>query len=66
MAHTAGEMGHHDVLEAMSRGVAVLLCEHSNTERGFLHHYRTLLQGRLGPNVTITVATTDADPLTVI
>ena len=29
-------MGHHDVLAAVSCGTAIILCEHSNSERGFL------------------------------
>lgn len=61
----AGEMGHHDVLDATSRGVAVVLCEHSNTERGFLHLYRSLLQTRTGQDLNIVLASSDCDPLVV-
>ncbi|CAG8698592.1 16951_t:CDS:2, partial [Racocetra persica] len=31
-----GEMSHHDVLSALSKNTSVILCEHSNTERGYL------------------------------
>ncbi|KAI7899108.1 GTP cyclohydrolase 1 type 2/Nif3 [Cokeromyces recurvatus] len=31
-----GEMGHHDVLAALAQNTSVILCEHSNTERGYL------------------------------
>ena len=59
-------MGHHDVLAATSRGVAVILCEHSNTERGFLSHYRSLLQARVGPGLAVALALSDSDPLIVV
>lgn len=31
-----GEMSHHEVLDAVHAGTSVILCEHSNSERGFL------------------------------
>ncbi|CAI2177329.1 10596_t:CDS:2, partial [Funneliformis geosporum] len=31
-----GEMSHHDVLAALDKDTSVILCEHSNTERGYL------------------------------
>ncbi|KAJ1923704.1 hypothetical protein IWQ60_005698, partial [Tieghemiomyces parasiticus] len=31
-----GEMSHHEVLAAIEDQTSVILCEHSNTERGFL------------------------------
>uniref|UniRef100_A0A8C4L2N2 NIF3-like protein 1 n=1 Tax=Equus asinus TaxID=9793 RepID=A0A8C4L2N2_EQUAS len=34
--YLTGEMSHHDILDAASQGINVILCEHSNTERGFL------------------------------
>jgi putative NIF3 family GTP cyclohydrolase 1 type 2 len=64
--YLTGEMGHHEVLAATSRGTAVILCEHSNTERGFLHIYRSLVQARAGPDVAIALATVDSDPLVVV
>ncbi|RUS17028.1 hypothetical protein BC937DRAFT_90517 [Endogone sp. FLAS-F59071] len=39
-----GEMGHHDVLAALAQGTSVVLCEHTNTERGYL---RAVLMPRL-------------------
>ena len=56
-------MSHHDTLAAVSQEKAVILCEHSNTERGFLIHYRSLLLERTGPDVTISLAKSDTDPL---
>lgn len=61
-----GEMSHHDVLAYNHRGTAVILCEHTNSERGYL---RDRLQPRmaalLGADVEVLVAETDADPLRV-
>ncbi|THD24280.1 putative GTP cyclohydrolase 1 type 2 Nif3l1 [Fasciola hepatica] len=31
-----GEMSHHDRLDAVSRGISLIIAGHSNTERGFL------------------------------
>ncbi|KAI9138939.1 GTP cyclohydrolase 1 type 2/Nif3 [Paraphysoderma sedebokerense] len=31
-----GEMSHHEVLQAVANNTSVILCEHTNTERGFL------------------------------
>ncbi|KAG5518145.1 hypothetical protein PMAC_003331 [Pneumocystis sp. 'macacae'] len=31
-----GELSHHDILSAIEKGISVILCGHSNTERGFL------------------------------
>jgi len=76
MSHQAdlyltGELGHHDVLEALERQSTVILCEHSNTERGYL---RDVLKGKLeeqlsqdgGEPVDVIVSTTDKDPLVVV
>lgn len=60
-----GEMSHHDVLHATSTGRTAILCEHSNTERGFL----LLLKNRLIPlldNVAINVSAVDKDPLVIM
>ncbi|KAG8342588.1 putative NGG1 interacting factor 3-like [Trypanosoma vivax] len=61
-----GEMGHHDVLAANACGRAVILCEHTNTERGYLRHsLQPLLQKKLGEGVRVVVSTSDEDPLVV-
>lgn len=63
-----GEMSHHEVLDALyQNGSSVLLCEHTNTERGFLD----ILKGRLVkqlncPSVNVFVAQSDRDPLKVV
>lgn len=66
--YLTGEMGHHDVLDAVSNGVAVVLCEHSNTERGYLTHLQTQLTEVFGgkDKMEIIVSAEDADPLVIV
>ena len=62
-----GEMSHHQVLDAVSQGCAVILCEHTNTERGFLQGtYKEMLEQALGGNVQVCIATADKDPLEIL
>lgn len=65
-----GEMSHHDVLNAVHNGTTVILCEHSNSERGFLQHLKTKLEELLAPDWTdrieIKLAKSDRDPLTIV
>lgn len=62
----AGEMSHHDVLDAVASGISVILCEHSNTERGFLTELRDMLVIHLQNKVNIIVSEKDRDPLEVV
>ncbi len=57
-----GELKHHDVLEARSRGCDVLLAGHTNTERGWLGRCRSNLRRRL-PAVEFMLSRADRDPL---
>ena len=65
-----GEMSHHEVLALVQQGTAVVLTEHTNTERGFLEaRLRTHLQSvqtlsQLG--VTVYCSRVDRDPLVVM
>jgi len=43
-----GEMRHHEVIDAVSRGCSVILAGHTNTERGYLPRLRTRLLRTLG------------------
>ncbi|KAF9900704.1 NGG1 interacting factor [Lobosporangium transversale] len=66
-----GELGHHDVLEALEQNSTVILCEHSNTERGYLHDslkpkLEELLAKDGGEAVEVIVSTTDKDPLVIV
>lgn len=60
-----GEMRHHDVLARAARGTSVVLCDHTNTERGFLPVYAERLRARL-PGVEVLVSEEDRDPLAVL
>ena len=63
----SGEMSHHQVLGATAMGSAVILCDHSNTERGFLQGiYRERVETALGSQVEVAIATTDKDPLEIV
>lgn len=62
-----GEMSHHQVLAAVGRGSAVILCEHTNTERGFLQGaYKERLEQALDVSVQVSTARTDRDPLEIV
>lgn len=60
-----GEMSHHEVLEFNHNGASVILCDHSNTERGFLVQYSKKLQQMLG-DVKVLTSLQDVEPLMVI
>ncbi|KEG12256.1 NGG1 interacting factor 3 [Trypanosoma grayi] len=62
----SGEMGHHEVLAANAKGQGVILCEHTNTERGYLaKQLLPRLQQSLGNEVRVMVSAKDKDPLVV-
>jgi len=67
--YLTGEMSHHEVLAATAEGISVILCEHSNSERGYLHELKkdilSELYGGDGGGVEIFVSSLDADPLCV-
>ncbi|EAL43916.1 dinuclear metal center protein, YbgI/SA1388 family protein [Entamoeba histolytica HM-1:IMSS-B] len=57
-----GEMGHHEVLEHLEWNTAVVLSEHTNTERGYLKHWIPRLS-ELFPSVTFYQSECDVSPL---
>ncbi len=61
--YLTGEMSHHNVLEATLSGSNVILCEHTNTERGYLPLFRNILRKALGNGVDISVSEIDSDPI---
>jgi putative NIF3 family GTP cyclohydrolase 1 type 2 len=61
-----GEMGHHEVLDFVHKGVTVVLTEHSNCERGYLSVVQGRLAAALGEGVAVLVSTVDRDPLAVV
>ncbi|KAI9098185.1 GTP cyclohydrolase 1 type 2/Nif3 [Phlyctochytrium arcticum] len=66
-----GEMSHHEVLAAVADNACVILCEHTNTERGFLSDVlqdklTELLKEEGGSAVDVVVSQIDCDPLRVV
>lgn len=65
--YLTGEMLHHDILEATQNGIHVILCNHSDSERGFLREFKQKLQyDILSNNVAVHVSTVDRDPLKTV
>jgi dinuclear metal center YbgI/SA1388 family protein len=61
-----GEMSHHDVLNANHCGATVVLCEHSNTERGFLGTLQQRFESLFDSRVEILLSAVDRDPLEIV
>lgn len=62
-----GEMSHHEVLDAIHNGVSVILCEHSNTERGFFRDWSQQLKCAIfEEQVEVLISDFDRDPLKII
>lgn len=64
--YVTGEMSHHDVLHAAQSGVSVILCDHSNTERGFLKVLQESLIKLFQNQIDIQVSKSDKDPLDIV
>lgn len=57
-------MSHHEVLDAAHNNVSVILCNHSNSERGYLKEFKDTLAKLLNDDsIEILISETDADPL---
>lgn len=61
--YITGEMSHHELLDANHNGVSVILCNHSNSERGFLKMFKPKLEEFLENGCEVLVSETDEDPL---
>ncbi|XP_069135326.1 NIF3-like protein 1 [Argopecten irradians] len=64
--YVTGEMSHHEVLQAVYNGTSVILCDHSNTERGYLHMLRQELNKLFKEKIDIVISKTDRDPLEIV
>ncbi|CAH1155837.1 unnamed protein product [Phaedon cochleariae] len=62
--YLTGEMMHHDVLEATQNGIHVILCNHSDSERGYLEHFQEKLIK--SENINVMVSKVDRDCLTIV
>jgi dinuclear metal center YbgI/SA1388 family protein len=63
--YLTGEMSHHNLLAATQNGSHVILCEHTNTERGYLPLFRNILRKALGSGIEITISKKDFDPIQI-
>ena len=63
--YITGEMSHHDLLDANHRNVSVILCEHSNSERGYLEHLVESLKPKLN-GIKLIISSVDRDPISII
>ncbi|XP_067002407.2 NIF3-like protein 1 [Anabrus simplex] len=65
--YLTGEMLHHDILDAAHNGTHVILCNHSDSERGFLEPFsNTLANKLLDGKVQVFVSKKDKDPLITV
>lgn len=74
--YLTGEMSHHEVLAAVASGVHVVICGHTNTERGYLPILAKKLRNELDQELRemgtglavgeVIVSTRDAHPLKVL
>lgn len=70
--YLTGEMSHHEVLAALAAGTNVILCGHTNTERGYLpllaakllQELRTAGEG--AEDVEVVVSQKDQHPLDIV
>ncbi|KAF7318511.1 hypothetical protein HMN09_00360800 [Mycena chlorophos] len=66
-----GEMPHHEVLATLAKGGHLILCGHTNTERGYLPILADKLRAELAADaevgdVEVVVSAVDRDPLQVV
>ncbi|KAH8263574.1 hypothetical protein KR044_010815, partial [Drosophila immigrans] len=61
-----GEMSHHEILDFNHNNTTVLLCNHSNSERGYLKEFKTLLNERLEGSCELFISEKDKDPLQTV
>ncbi|XP_071553509.1 NIF3-like protein 1 isoform X2 [Temnothorax nylanderi] len=64
--YLTGEMLHHDVLDAAHQGIHVILTNHSDSERGFLKIFASILKRSLEKPVEVYVSESDEDPLQTV
>jgi dinuclear metal center YbgI/SA1388 family protein len=64
--YLTGEMRHHDVLAKVAQGASVVLCDHTNTERGYLPRLRARLQAAANDSLDVRLSESDRDPLSIV
>ncbi len=61
-----GEMKHHDVLGAVETGISVILCGHTESERGYLSIFKKRIVTGTEKAVEVLISNADAAPLKTI
>lgn len=57
-----GELSHHEALALKEQGKAVIVCNHSNTERGYLKEMQKMLERECeGEDITFIVSSSDEE-----
>jgi len=65
--YVTGEMMHHDILNATQKNINVILCNHSDSERGFLKVFQKKLELEiLKGEAKVFVSSIDKDPLQTV
>lgn len=68
--YLTGEMSHHELLYMVETGKSVIVCGHSNTERGYLSVLKDYLAKQLKADYEgdseVIVSETDTDPLEIV
>jgi len=71
--YLTGEMSHHEILAATATGTSVILCEHNNSERGYLKEFKEQILAQLSKinkegadSVEIVVSAEDKDPVDIM
>ncbi len=64
--YLTGEMKHHDVLAAVENGTGVILCGHTETERGYLSILRQRLLDETNKAIDLIISKVDRAPLNQI
>lgn len=60
-----GELRHHEVLDLLSRGTSVVLCEHTSSERGYLGVLAERLHASAGGALEVLISEADRDPIEI-
>ena len=64
--YLTGEMKHHDVLSAVETGTSVILCGHTESERGYLKILRRLILAETEKTVEVLISKADNAPLKAV
>ncbi|KYR01510.1 hypothetical protein DLAC_01499 [Tieghemostelium lacteum] len=64
--YLTGELKHHEILDANAKGSYVIVCDHSNSERGYLPEYKSALSTLFKDKLNFTISTLDKDPLSIV